>query len=122
MDYEFYTTSDGQPLASCQMEGHLFGEWLSHEVSNNYPLLTQILAAIDALNNGQQEHYQYSGQDYVLLLDQDEAELRPKFSGSFHADYDELPEGTELAELQWAGCGLADFHHLLQAWADFVQK
>lgn len=119
MDYQFFWDTTEQPVAKCELDMELFGDWLTNDIGAQLEQIQLLLAAIEQLLNKQQATFNYTKGDYHLRLDADEAELTSRFSQVFE---EELPEGTELDEHMACGCGLEDLHHLLINWRNFINK
>lgn len=104
------------------MEHIAIGSWLSSEISNNLHLLEEILHVIEQLQDKRILHRQFSGQQFLLILNQEEAEVVDQsLADEFEA---EMPDDN----LDWydeesrAGCGLEDFQQLLQSWHSFIAE
>lgn len=108
----------GKPIAECEEEGATFGDWLSVELGDNGTALSEVLSIIEQLQSQSIKHHKIKGQDYTLVMNEDEAELH-RHLGYFDEDA-ELPEGTELDLQNEVGCGLQDLKELLLDWQEFV--
>jgi uncharacterized protein YacL (UPF0231 family) len=119
MDYKFFRELGGQPVAQCESEASTFGDWLSSELSNDDAAVSEVLDVIDKLQSKQLTSHKIKGQDYTLILDQDEAELHSHL-GYFDEDK-ALPEGTVLDQQTAMGCGLQDLKELMLEWRQFTK-
>jgi uncharacterized protein YacL (UPF0231 family) len=123
MDYQFSHDILGHPVATCELECEAFGDWLSHEIAQDTGQITLLLNTIQQLQTHQLSHYQHNGKEYHLVFDKDEVELilnNNHIQEMTHSEEEE-DESQELSNLHiQSGCGLADFHILLQAWQTFV--
>ena len=121
MDYQFSHDILGHPVASCELECEAFGDWLSHEIARDHDQITLLLNTIRQLQTHQLSHYQHNGKEYHLVFDKDEVELILNNNHIQEMAHSEEDESQELSNLHiQSGCGLADFHILLQAWQTFV--
>ncbi|MFT5840212.1 MAG: hypothetical protein ACI9UT_002723 [Flavobacteriales bacterium] len=122
MDYQFSHDLLGHPVATCELECEAFGDWLSHEISQDAGQITQLLNTVDQLQTNQLISYQHNGKEYHLLLDKDEVELILNNNHIQEITASEDEESQELEDLHiQSGCGLADFHTLLKAWQKFIR-
>lgn len=119
MDYKFYKEISGKPVAECEPEASTFGDWLTAELGNNSEAVTALLTIIEQLQSDELQSHKLKGNDYTLILDQDEAELHSHL-GYWDEDA-ELPEGTELDQQTALGCGLEDLKELLLEWQEFIE-
>jgi uncharacterized protein YacL (UPF0231 family) len=118
MDYKFVRDITGAPLAECDAEASIFGDWLNNELGNKPEEVAVLLSIIDQLQASELRVYKVKGHDYTLILDTDEAELHTHLG---HWDEEtELPEGTELDQQIATGCGLEDLKELLLDWHEFI--
>jgi len=122
MDYQFFHDILGNPAATCELECEAFGDWLSHEIAQDFEQITLLLDTIQQLQTHQISNYQHNGKEYHLELDKDEVEL---ILNNNHiqemTSSEEDDESQELSDLHiQSGCGLADFQNLLKAWQQFV--
>jgi uncharacterized protein YacL (UPF0231 family) len=122
MDYQFFHDILGNPAATCELECEAFGDWLSHEIAQDFEQITLLLDTIQQLQTHQISSYQHNGKEYHLELDKDEVEL---ILNNNHiqemTSSEEDDESQELSDLHiQSGCGLADFQTLLKAWQQFV--
>jgi uncharacterized protein YacL (UPF0231 family) len=118
MDYKFVRDVTGAPLAECDEEARIFGDWINNEVGHTPEAVSAILMIIEQLQTGQISTHKIKGHDYTLILDSDEAELHSHL-GYWDEDA-ELPEGTELDQQTAIGCGLEDLKELLLDWHEFI--
>ena len=120
MDYQFSHDILGQPSATCELECEAFGDWLSHEIAQDFAQINLLLNTVQQLQSNQLVSYQHNGKEYHLLLDKDEVELI--LNNNHIQEMTSLNDDTpELSNLHiQSGCGLADFHTLLKAWQKFV--
>ena len=119
MDYKFFTDASGKVIAQCDEDGAAFGDWLSNELYTA-TAVEAVLEIIQQLELGTIKAHKMKGQDYTLVLDEDEAQLH-RHLGYWDEDA-ELPEGTELDMQDEVGCGLQDLKELLQDWLEFIDS
>ena len=121
MDYQFFHDILGHPVAICDLECEPFGDWLSHDVAQEFEQITLLLNIIVQLQTNQLVNYQHNGKEYHLELDKDEVELNLNNNHIQTMTHSEDDENQELEDLHiQSGCGLADFHILLKAWQKFI--
>jgi uncharacterized protein YacL (UPF0231 family) len=121
MDYQFSHDILGHPVATCELECEAFGDWLSHDITQDLAQITLLLDIIHQLQTNQLLSYQHNGKEYHLQFDKDEVELILNNNHIQEMGSSEDDESQELNDLHiQAGCGLADFHTLLKAWQQFV--
>ena len=121
MDYQFFHDILGQPVATCELECEAFGDWLSHEIAQDFAQITLLLDTIQQLQSNQLTSYQHNGKEYHLEFDKDEVELILNNNHIQEMISSEDDESQELSHLHiQSGCGLADFDTLLKAWQKFV--
>jgi hypothetical protein len=121
MDYQFFHDILGQPVATCELECEAFGDWLSHEIAQDFTQITLLLDTIQQLQSNQLTSYQHNGREYHLEFDKDEVELILNNNHIQEMISSEDDESQELSHLHiQSGCGLADFDTLLKAWQKFV--
>lgn len=119
MDYEFSIDELGRPRAKFSMGAEAVGRWFSEELSDDLQVINQLVAIIEALEHGEINDYQQSGNEFQLRLTQNEIEV---VALALDLGFDEeLPEETNLYdEESYAGCGLLDFKQALLSWQSFV--
>jgi uncharacterized protein YacL (UPF0231 family) len=123
MDYQFFHDILGQPVASCELECEAFGDWLSHDIAQDFKQITLLLDIIKQLQNKQMISYQHNGKEYHLQFDNDEVDLILNNNHIQDIAPSEEDESQELGDLHiQSGCGLADFYTLLKAWQQFVSE
>ena len=121
MDYQFFHHILGHPVAICDLECEPFGDWLSHDVAQEFEQITLLLNIIVQLQTNQLVSYQHIGKEYHLQFDKDEVELILNNNHIQNLAPKEEDEGQELSDLHiQSGCGLADFYTLLKAWQEFI--
>ncbi|WP_297817197.1 YacL family protein [uncultured Paraglaciecola sp.] len=123
MDYQFSHDILGNPVATCELECEAFGDWLSHEIAQDFRQITLLLNTVHQLQANQLTSYQHNGKEYHLEFDKDEVELI--FNNNHIQEMTSLEEDDtqELSDLHiQSGCGLADFHILLKAWLKFINQ
>jgi uncharacterized protein YacL (UPF0231 family) len=120
MDYQFSYDFLGQPVAKCELECELFGDWLSHDLADDAQHIAQLIDITEKLHTKRLNHYQYQGKEYHLEFDTEEVEL---MLNNNLITSPELIKDTDFQEHSSApaatGCGLSDFVHLLKAWQQF---
>lgn len=117
MDYKFLRDVSGKPIAQCE-EVSTFGDWLTDDLGGNSEKVSALLETISQLQTNQLSTHKLKGQNYTMVLDQDEALLHIHL-GYWDEDAD-LPEGTELDQQSAVGCGLEDLKDLIVAWEEFI--
>jgi uncharacterized protein YacL (UPF0231 family) len=121
MDYQFSHDILGNPVASCELECEAFGDWLSHEIAQDFAQITLLLNIIQQLQSNQLISYQHTGKEYHLQFDKDEVELILNNNHIQDIAPSEDDESQELGDLHiQSGCGLADLETLLKSWQQFV--
>lgn len=121
MDYQFFRDILGNPVAICELECEAFGDWLSHDIAQNFTQITLLLNITQQLQSNQLVSYQHNGKEYHLLFDYDEVELILNNNHIQNMAPTEEDEGQELSQLNiQSGCGLADFDALLKSWLLFI--
>lgn len=102
------------------MEHIALGSWLSSEISNNLHLVEEILEVVEQLLAKRIQQRQFTGQQFQLQLNQEEAEVLDQ-SLADEFDQDMPDEQLELYdEESHAACGIEDFQQLLQSWHSFI--
>lgn len=121
MNYQFFRTLEGKPSASFEMGSEVFSQWFTEELSSNSTLLKNVLSVIEQLEKKQIHDFVFDGKESRLILNQYEVEAKSKRLDIEAPD--ELPEGTELYDIESiAGCGLEDFKHVVISWREFIQN
>lgn len=121
MDYQFFHDILGAPTATCELECEPFGDWLSHDIAKDTKQITLLLNTVHQLQTNQIASYQHVGKEYHLQFDKDEVELLLNNNHIQSMTSTQVDESQELSDLHiQAGCGLADFYTLLNAWQKFV--
>lgn len=115
MDFEFLTDVTGQPLAKCDIECELFGDWLSHDMGTDRSSIKSLLCRIQQMLRKQSVSLEYTGKIYHLSVADDEVEL---FLNNAELTTDEFDSESVAGPV--AGCGLVEFAHLLASWLDFI--
>jgi len=142
MDYQFSTDLYQHPIAKCSMEHEAFGHWLTDEIGRNTAKLISILEKIDQLEHNHCKHAVFSGTEFQLKLNQEDAIVFSSFLGESPEDHmDDLDSpmfnrgpndfesmGFEADELSLddqnghAECGLEDFKDFLLSWQEFISN
>ena len=121
MDYQFFHDILGHPVAICDLDCEPFGDWLSHDVAQEFEQITLLLDIIQRLQTNQLVSYQHNGKEYHLQFDKDEVELILNNNHIQNFAPIEEDESQELSDMHiQSGCGLADFYTLLKAWQTFI--
>ena len=76
MDYQFSHDILGNPVVTCELECEAFGDWLSHDIAQDFAQITLLLNTVQQLQSNQLVSYQHNGKEYHLLLDKDEVNYR----------------------------------------------
>ncbi|MDN4502809.1 YacL family protein [Alteromonadaceae bacterium BrNp21-10] len=120
MDYQFFHQADGLPKAEFSMGTEALGRWFTEELATDQQKITQLLTAIEQLEQQQIKDYELIGNEFSLRLNQDEIEI---FANSTQAlETEILAEDIYLYEQESScGCGLEDFLQVLLSWQQFVQ-
>ena len=142
MDYQFSTDLYQQPVAKCSMEHEAFGHWLTDEIGKDTTKLIKILKKIDQLESNNCKHAVFSGTEFQLRLNQEDAIVFSSFLGEspddqlddvdsalFNHDQNDLGSmGFDTDELSLddqnghAECGLEDFKDFLLSWQEFISN
>ncbi|APE04659.1 hypothetical protein CW735_04090 [Alteromonas sp. MB-3u-76] len=116
MDFQFRTDMLGEPSAKCDIECEAFGDWLSNDLGTDRESINTVLDAIENLLCRNIPEYQFIGKEYTLTIEDDEVILTLNHNETSHKEFAE-----DYDEEMQAGCGLADFKHLLQEWKAFIR-
>ena len=95
MDYQFSHDILGNPVATCELECEAFGDWLSHEIAQDFRQITLLLNTVHQLQANQLTSYQHNGKEYHLEFDKDEVELI--FNNNHIQEMTSLAESNALA-------------------------
>ncbi|MDU0354107.1 YacL family protein [Paraglaciecola aquimarina] len=117
MEFQFQTDITGLPIAKCDLECEAFGDWLSHDLSTDKSNITLLLQTTEKLLSKQLSHYQFTGKVYHLIFENDEVELVLNNNEVSTAEFADEHDNEHVT-----GCGLVDFKHLLEEWANFVRR
>ena len=118
MEFEFRRDITGQLQASFSMGHEAFASWLLDELARRPTVLSQVYREIERLQSGEGWEYQLEGEEYVLKLSRQEAEVRNARVDFDHEQEIEDSLGYYDDENQ-ACCGLDDFKSMLDEWQRF---
>lgn len=122
MDFRFYYNERQLPCAQLSMDHEAFGLWLTDEISDDQTNLSAVLAAVDAILNGQRSDYEAQGHDFTLLLSRDDARVIANTLLDDHTAEELQDEDLDIYDAEsHAECGLEDFRDLLIEWRDFLE-
>lgn len=122
MDYRFYYNERQLPCARLSMDHEALGPWLTDEVGDDSILLSQILQAIRDLEQGTHQEYEWQGQNFLLRLNRDDAEVIALELLQEHSLEEIENEDMDFYDAESrAICGLEDFRDLLIEWRDFLE-
>jgi uncharacterized protein YacL (UPF0231 family) len=121
MNYQFFRTIEGKPSALFEMGNEVFSQWFTEELGQNSVLLENLIGVINQLEKKQIHDFVFDGKDSRLILNQYEVEAKSKRLDIEAPD--ELPEGTELYDIESiAGSGLEDFKLVVNSWKAFIEN
>ncbi len=125
MDYEFRRSLfDGGYSARFSMEHQVIGRWVIEELGSDMALYQQIMARLEAHQNGAQ-FWQLKGKELTLLLEEKEVtiqanELLAQQEFGLEPQFELIPELELYDSESVAVCGIEDFIAMLQSWRAFV--
>jgi uncharacterized protein YacL (UPF0231 family) len=123
MDFRFYYNDRQLPCARLSMDHEAFGLWLSDDLSDDGTRLAELIEAIDAIIEGRKQEYEWRGQDFLLRLNRDDAEVIALELLQEHSLEDLEDEDLDFYDAESrAMCGLEDFRDLLIEWRDFLEE
>jgi uncharacterized protein YacL (UPF0231 family) len=115
MEFQFSKDIFGQPLAKCELECEVFGDWLSHDLGLNLSDLTTLHGKVEQLLNKDLLDFEWQGKEYHLTFTQYEVNIC-----LMHSE----PTSDEFIDTfdqeQNCGCGLVDFKNMLSEWQKFI--
>lgn len=123
MEYEF--TDDpitGLAKANLSLEHQLLGPWLETEIANDANKLSNILTAIDKLEQDSQQEITITGSEYTLTINNQDAtvNMNTMLNGEVI-----MPDELSVDALQFdfqegVSCGVDDLKELLLSWEQFI--
>jgi len=123
MEYEFiHDVITGRAKARFSLEHELIGPWIEVELGDDRAKLTQLLTAIDHVENGVKNEVVITGHEYTVMISLSDVEIHTNASLN---DDDILPdmlttEHIHFDENDGAACGIDDFRQLLLSWSKFT--
>lgn len=118
MDYQFYRNDYGQYIATLSSGQEALAHWINEELQVNRQQIITLLKQITQLQQQQCWEYQHIGQEFTLIMNQHEVEVRAmRLDDPAGAALDELSHYDQESQ---ALCGLEDFRQLLEAWQTYT--
>ncbi len=124
MEYEFFNDPiTGKASAKFSLEQQNIGPWLEIELAKNTQKLTEILTAINKIEQGKSHKEQIIGKEFSLTIESNDVTIQHNSVLNGMMDLSEEALQQDLHEDQFnaiSQCGLEDFHQLLLSWAKFI--
>lgn len=128
MEYEFvHDPITGEAKALFSLEHEVIGPWMEVELGNDITKLTELLTAIDNVENSHSQEVLITGSEYSITLTKEDILIQT--NASMNGVLDEQGEGLpdmltdehiHLDQNEVAECGLEDFRALLLSWGKFT--
>lgn len=119
MEYDFFPSSLGSPIAEFSSGFEAIGDWMSNDIGADVEVIEQLLTMIDQLENRQKLEHEFISAQYLLHMDQHEVELKFKYDVQYSTQLTAEEEHAMSIE-NGAGCGLTDLKIALQKWREYI--
>ncbi|MFC0323867.1 YacL family protein [Gallibacterium melopsittaci] len=124
MEFQFYRIDRQTVNVSCSMEHEAVARWANSEIQGNLAKIEQILMAIEQSRT--QPHTIdkiISGKEFSLHINADEIMVKANILFDESSSDEILEDDLQFYdEENIALCGVEDFIHFLNAYAQFIQE
>lgn len=125
MEYQFIDDPiTGTAIAKFSLDHEVIGPWLEVEVGTDSAKLTQLLAAMTAIEEDKQSEITITGSEYTVSFSRGDVTVQTNASmdGIEVLPDSLIEENIDFDQQDCSSCGSEDFRELLLSWAKFVRK
>jgi len=125
MEYEFiHDAITGEAKARFSLDHEVVGPWIEVELGNDSTKLTQLLTAINQVENGTKTEVIIEGHEYCVAITKDDVEIQTNASLNGAEPLAQMltDEHINFDTCESAACGIDDFRALLLSWAKFTNN